>query len=151
MTAATIRSLQATQFLNVQENQESARDDKHDAIDKQKEQIGETFEHRMDSVEEMRDAREKQGLGTLIGTICCPLIGTLIGSGIGKLAGSGDRQDMMDANTDAGLSEIERSRAQDDFATAQEDFDAMGGQKSQLQKFAKELRAAERALTQESM
>lgn len=150
MSAATIRSLQTVRYLNLQEDQSAAREEKQDALTAQKDQIGETFDKRMESVEEMRDAREKAGLGTLIGTLCCPLIGTLIGKGIGTLAGSGDKRAMNDANMAAGVSEIDRSKAQDDFAKASESFDSVAGQQSQLEKFSKELRQAERSLNNET-
>jgi len=150
MSAATIRSMQSVRYLNLQEDQSAARDQKQDALTKQKDQIGETFDKRMTAVEEMKDAREKSGLGTLIGTICCPLVGTLIGKGIGALASSGDKRAMNDANMGAGVSEIERTRAQDDFAKAAEDFDSVAGQQSQLEKFSKELRRAERSLNSET-
>jgi len=150
MSAATIRTLQSVRFMNVQETQDAAREEKGDALQNQKEQIAETFDNRMEAVEEMKDAREKMGLGTLIGTICCPLIGTLIGKGIGALASSGDKRAMNDANMDAGFSEVERSRAQDDFAKAAEDFDSAQSQQQQLEKFSKELRQAERGLSGET-
>ena len=149
MSAAQIRSLQTVRFMNMQETQTAARDDKQEALTKQKDQIGETFDRRMDAVEEMKDAREKVALGSSIGSIV-PVIGTLIGKGIGTLASSGDKRAMNDAQMDAGFSEIERSRAQDDFQKAAEDFDAASGQRDQLEKFSKELRAAERSLNGET-
>jgi hypothetical protein len=146
MTASTIRSLQTVRYLSLQEDQSAAREEKQDALTKQKDQIGETFVARQDAIEEMKDARESMGLGTLIGTICCPLVGTLIGKGIGALAAKDDHQAMADANTDAGLSEVDRARAQDDFAKAQEDFDAVGSQQSQIEKFSRELRQSDEGL-----
>lgn len=149
MSAAQIRSLQTVRFMNMQDTQTAAREGKQDALTKQKEQIGETFDSRMDAVQEMKDAREKVALGSMIGSIV-PVIGTLIGKGIGTLASSGDKRAMNDAQMDAGFSEIERSRAQDDFQNAAEDFDNAASQRNQLEKFSKELRAADRNLTAET-
>jgi uncharacterized membrane protein len=150
MSASTIRSLQTVRFLNVQDGKSSARDEKTDALSKQKDQVAETFDNRMESVSEMKDAREKSSWGTLIGTIALPVIGTLIGKGIGSLASSGDRKAMNAANLDAGMSELKRSGAQDDFAKASENFDSAQSQQSQLEKFSKELRQAERSLNRET-
>ncbi len=150
MSAATIRSLQTVRFLNVQDSKTSAREEKTDALSKQKDQVAETFDSRMDAVSEMKDSREKSSWGTLIGTIALPVIGTLIGKGIGALAGSGDRKAMNEANLNAGMSEVKRSGAKDDFAKASEHFDSAQSQQSQLEKFSKELRQAERSLSRET-
>ena len=146
MTAANIRSLQTVRYLNLQEDQAAARDEKDTALTKQKDQINETFDSRMDAIEEMKDARESVGLGTLIGTICCPLVGTLIGKGIGAWAAKDDHEAMADANTDAGMSEVQRAKAQDDFAKAQEDVESVASAQSQIEKFSKELRQADDGL-----
>ena len=147
MTAATIRSLQTVRYMNMQEDQSAARDEKADALVDQKEQIAETYAARKQAVEEMKDARESIGFGTLIGTIVGgPLLGTLIGKGIGTLAAKDDHEALADANTNAGLSEIDRAKAQDEFAAAQEDFDAAEGGVSQLEKFSRELRQADTGL-----
>lgn len=151
MSAGTIRTLQTVRFMNVQADQDAAREQKQEALTKQKDQIAETFDNRIEAVEEMKDARKGMGLATIIGTIVGgPLIGTLIGKGIGALATSGDKRAMNDANMDAGLSEVDRSRAQDDFAKAAEDFDSAQGEQDQLEKFSKELRRAERSLGSET-
>lgn len=139
--ATAVQNMQTARFLSNHDRQNAAEEEKGNAIAEQRSKIEEVRTNRITEVKEQVEAMDTNSFWTTLGTIVLgPVVGTLIGMGVGGLANNGSEDASREAHTAAGVANIERGKAEEDFDNAVDDLEDAKGAEEQLEKFAKELR-----------
>lgn len=138
----SVEALQLVRYQDMQASEDAAEDQRTARRADQAQAIEETRTARYEKIAEEAKARDERALATFIGTLICPLIGTMIGGAIGQYCGNDNREAAQAAQMEAGLSEIQRTKAKGEFEEAREDIDEVQAQNQNVEKFGRELRQA---------
>ena len=139
-----MKVMQTVTFQTNIDDKAAAREDKAQAIDESKQAIDEIHQQRVTKAKEEATAIREEFGGRFWGTIFGgPLIGTLIGMGIGSLASRDNDKAATKAEMLAGLADLERSKASDTLADANEYVDNAEQRESQIEGFMREIRQHE--------
>ena len=135
--------LQSAKMVSNFEAQEHAQDRMDDAIARHQEHVNEGYEAAMKKIQEDKEAREKAGLGALLGTIFLgPLIGTAIGEAIGGAVNDGDEAASRRFGVQAEKEGIKAEHAFEDFEDAKDVFEEAGEMVDVAEDIQKELAEA---------
>jgi hypothetical protein len=143
MQNQTVMQLQSQRMSSAKESKSAAEDEQAHQIQTQREYTNEVYQQRMTEAEKNYEAAKEEQLGNLIGGIICPIIGSLLGKAIGHATGNGERDDALNAKSQAGEADIRRDKASDLYQEAVDSYSEASDREAEVEKFGKDMRQAE--------